>query len=386
MCRLRSRRLIRARRLGLLACLALTLPFGSADADPPTQTDVFVSGKDGYHTFRIPAIVVSKRGTLLAFCEGRKNSRSDTGDIDLVLRRSFDGGGTWQPLQIVADFGPDTIGNPCPVVDRPTGTIWLPLTKNLGHETQKQIEEGKSQENRTVWLTKSEDDGATWSRPVEITRSVRAPTWTWYATGPGCGIQLASGRLVIPCDFRERGTKILGSHVVYSDDDGGTWKLGGTVAPACNECQIVERADGSLMLNMRSYHGKNRRAVSLSSDGGLTWSAPKLDETLIEPVCQASLIRLTLEKTHSKNRLLFANPAGTKREKMTVRLSYDEGATWPVARELYAGPSAYSALALLPDMSISCLYERGRKSAYETITFARFSLEWLTDGQDRLRQ
>src|SRR5262249_37080255 len=193
------------------------------------QADVFVSGKDGYHTFRIPTVIVTPKGVVLAFCEGRKNSRSDTGDIDLVLKRSLDGGATWQKLQVVVDDGPDTVGNPCPVVERATGTVWLTLTKNLGHENEKLIRDGKSKVGRTVWVLKSTDDGATWSRPVEITASVRDPQWTWYATGPGCGIQLRSGRLVIPCDHTTRDSRLMRSHVIYSDDRGVTWKLGGVL-------------------------------------------------------------------------------------------------------------------------------------------------------------
>src|SRR5262249_28359830 len=138
-------------------------------------------------------------------------------------------------------------------------------------------------------------------------------------------------------------------------------------------------------INMRSYHGKNRRAVATSGDGGRTWSEVTLDEALIEPVCQASLLRYTLAKDGGKDRLLFANPASTKREKLTVRLSYDEGKTWPVAKVLHAGPAAYSALAVLPDRAVGCLYEQGGKSPYEKVTFARFTVEWLTDGKDRLK-
>jgi sialidase-1 len=375
------------RTVSWVACLAL-LAFGgpSLRAGQPKEVDVFVAGTEGYHTFRIPSLLVTPKGTVLAFCEGRKNSRSDTGDIDLVLRRSLDGGKSWQKMQIVADFGPHTVGNPCPVFDRDTGTVWLLLTKNRGDEDEKLIRDGKSKEPRTVWVTKSTDEGATWAKPFEISSTVSDPKWTWYATGPGCGIQLRSGRLVIPCDHNELGTRTRRSHVIYSDDRGATWKVGGVLGPETNECQVIEREDGALLLNMRSYHGKHRRAVATSKDGGLTWSDVTLDDALIEPVCQASLIRFTDTKQHGKNRVLFANPASTKREMMTVRLSYDDGRTWPVSKLLYEGLSAYSALAVLPDMTVGCLYERGAKSAYERITFARFDLEWLTDGKDRLKR
>ncbi len=343
-------------------------------AEPPIKVPVFTSGIEGYHTFRIPSLIVTKKGMLLAFCEGRKNSTSDTGDIDLLLKRSSDGGKSWQPIQVVWDDGPNTCGNPCPVVERDTGTIWLLLTQNLGKDTEAKIVDGTSEGTRTVWVSKSTDDGATWSKPVEITKDVKAKDWTWFATGPGIGIQLKSGRLVIPCDNKVAGTKARQSHIIYSDDKGATWKLGGVVGPNCNECQIVERADGSLLLNMRSYQANNRRLIATSDDGGLTWSKPAEDPVLIEPVCQASLFAYPGKKGH----LLFSNPASTKREKLTVRLSNDDGKTWPVAKELHAGPAAYSCLAVLPDGLITCLYECGEKRAYETITLARFSVDWLT--------
>jgi sialidase-1 len=356
---------------GLLACI-LVAPCGRAAE--PVQSPVFVSGEGGYHTYRIPSLLVSPRGTLLAFCEGRKKGRGDTGDIDLLLKRSLDGGKTWQPVQVVWDDAGHTCGNPCPVIDRASSTIWLLLTHNFGEDTEAQIIEGKSKGTRTVWVTQSTDDGATWPKPLEITQDVKKRDWTWYATGPGVGIQTRSGRLVIPCDNKVAGTKARQSHVIFSDDSGKSWKLGGVVGPGCNESQVVELADGSLMLNMRSYQGNNRRLVAISKDNGLTFAKPVEDAALIEPVCQASLLR----SPGAKGGLLFSNPASTKREKMTVRLSRDEGKTWRIAKVLHEGPAAYSCLAVLADGSIACLYERGQKHPYETITLARFSLPWLT--------
>jgi sialidase-1 len=346
----------------------------SQNAPELKQSDVFTSGTEGYHTFRIPALVVSPKGTLLAFCEGRKIGRGDHGDIDLVLKRSTDGGQSWQEMQIVYEEGGEekiTIGNPCPVVDADTGTIWLPFTRD----------------NDDVLVTSSDDDGVTWSKPRVITSSVKGDDWDWYATGPGNGIQLTrgehKGRLVIPCDHRvkEKGewNQAGRSHVFYSDDHGRTWQLGGATDWAMNECAVVELADGRLMLNMRSYRGKKRRGVAISDDGGDTWSEVSDDATLVEPVCQASLIRYTWPDGDGKNLLLFSNPASeSARVRLTVRASRDDGATWPVSRLLYEGSSAYSSMAVLGDGQIGVLYER---DDYGRISLARFGLDWLTqDG------
>ncbi len=374
--------------LGLILLAGNLLANGSTVTktwEDPEKVIVFESGEGGYHTYRIPALIVTKKGTLLAFCEGRKNGRGDSGEINTLLRRSFDGGRTWGPMQKVAVDGPNTFGNPCPVVDRDTGTIWLPLTHNIGEDHESEIKMGTGKGTRTVWICKSTDDGATWTTPVEITASTKKKNWAWYATGPGVGIQLKSGRLVIPCDYALLGTRDYGSHVIYSDDKGETWKIGGEVFPQCNECQVVELEDGSLMLNMRSYRGQYCRSVAISKDQGLTFSEGKPDETLVEPVCQGSFIRYTEKKTHGKNRLLFSNPASIRRNMMTVRMSYDEGKTWPVMKLLDPRFGAYSCLTVLPDMDIGLLYECGPKDAYETITFARFGLDWLTDGNDKLK-
>ncbi|MBN1909094.1 MAG: exo-alpha-sialidase, partial [Pirellulales bacterium] len=206
------------------------------------------------------------------------------------------------------------------------------------------------------------------------------PDWTWYATGPGAGIQLRNSRLIIPCDHRGPDKDGYYSHVIYSDDAGKTWQIGGTARPAVNECEAVELADGRLMLNMRNYDRQHHtRAVATSDDGGLSWSDVTHDPALIEPICQASIRRYSLASGgRGQNQILFSNPASTTdRERMTVRLSLDEARTWPVARVLHPGPSAYSCLAVLPNGRILCLYECGKKFRYETLTLADFDLAWL---------
>jgi sialidase-1 len=355
----------------ILAMLLLAFSVSAAQGQEITQTPVFVAGQNGYHTYRIPSVIVTAKGTLLAFCEGRKLGRADSGDIDLVLRRSLDGGRTWGDQHIVWDDGPNTCGNPCPVVDRVTGTIWLLMTHNLGHDTEKEIVSGTSQGSRTVWISHSVDDGVTWSKPLEITRDVKKPDWTWYATGPGVGIQMIAGakagRLLVPCDNVVAHSRVSQSHVIVSDDHGKSWQLGGVVGPGCDEAAVVELNQGRLMLNMRSTGTVHRRRVATSDDGGITWTAPAEERILVEPPCQASLIRSPAPRCL----LLFSNPASTKREKLTLRLSPDEGRIWTDGLVLHAGPSAYSCLAVLPDGSIGCLYERGNRRPYETITFAK---------------
>jgi sialidase-1 len=359
-----------------LLLLAFTLATAAMPADL-IQSDLFQSGQGGYFSYRIPALIATKKGTLLAFCEGRRQSGADSGDIDLLWRRSFDNGKTWSPVKVLADLGADTIGNPAPVVEQATGAILLLLTRNPGAVTQKQIMDSSAAGTRTVWITRSTDDGASWTPPEDITASVKRPDWTWYATGPGNGIELRTGRLVIPCDHILAGSQARHSHVIYSDDRGKTWRIGGIAGEKTNESAVAELRDGSLLLNMRSYQGRNRRDIAYSRDGGLSWSDPAPDAALIEPTSQASLIRAVRAGKRSDGRLLFSNPADTKRAHMTVRLSMDDGKTWPVEKLIHAGPAAYSSLAVLRDGTVGLLYERGAKSTYERITFAHFSLDWL---------
>ena len=347
-----------------------TLAFAQTDvltAPRLTQQTLFESGTLDYHTFRIPSLVVSTRGTVLALAEARKNDASDLGNVDLALRRSLDGGLTWQEPKIIGDDGDHTIGNPCPVVDRRTGVIWLPYCRD----------------NRQVWVTKSTDDGQTWAPPVEITAQVVDPAWHWVGTGPGHGIQLADGRLVIPCwaDATPQLGEAQLSFVFYSDDGGQTWHRGGALdRDASDECEVVERVDGVLYLNARSRRGKQQRAVATSHDRGQTWSPVSYDARLPELSCQGSLARFSTARDQDRNRLLLATPASqTARAELTLRLSTNEGYDWPVSRVVEPGMAGYSDLAVTLDGTILLLYE---SHDYTRLTLARCNLEWLTEGRD----
>ena len=340
--------------------------------------DIYQSGQ-GAHTYRIPALIVSNAGTLLAFVEARRSGSGDTGDIDLVVRRSTDGGDSWGEIITVWDDGINTCGNPAPVVDQKTGRIWLPMTWNHGSDHERDIISGTSHEPRRPYITYSDDDGQTWSQARELPE-LRQPHWGWYATGPGNAIQMTegkfAGRIVVPAnhsDTQSDKDHYYRSHVFYSDDGGMSWNLGGTAGPATNESTVVELSDGSLLLNMRSYAGVHRRAVSISTDGGESWSTPVLDEGLIEPVCQASMVRDDRSKPPSKNgRLLFANPASTKRERLTLRVSSDGGMSWDKEILVYPGSAAYSSIAVLPDDRIGILFER---DGYQRVSLKRLPID-----------
>lgn len=346
------------------------------------QFDLWRSGSDGYHTYRIPALAVTNDNTILAFCEGRKLHRRDFGDIALLVKRSTDGGATWSRQSIVWDDRGNTSGNPAPVVDRDSGAIHLLMTWNRGDDHERDIIDGSGKDTRRVYVTSSVDDGLTWSGPEEITSDVKPSDWTWYATGPGHGIQMRksqhSGRLVIPCDHIEAGSKDYYSHIIYSDDNGASWHLGGRAPhPEVNECQVVEIRAGCLLLNMRSYSpGARARQVAFSADGGLSWTDQRTDPALIEPICQASIIAYPDDKRAAIPTLLFANPASiSERVNMTLRGSSDNGVTWPRQIVLHTGPSAYSDLAVAPDGRILCLYEGGEQDPYEFLRLAFVELD-----------
>lgn len=296
-----------------------------AHVNAQSKLPLFKSGDGGYKCFRIPAIITTSKGTLIALAEGRWGGCSDTGDIDMVMKRSFDGGKTWTDLTVIWNDANNTCGNPTIVEDRKNNRIIVLSTWNLGSDHENQIIAGTSKDTRRIFTLTSDNEGETWSAARDITADVKLSSWTWYATGPCNGIQMESGkykgRIVIPCDHIEKDSKKYFSHSIHTDDGGQTWHLGGTTpTDMVNECTVAELPKGKLMLNMRNYNEIRVRRFSTSKDGGMTWSALKSDTTLIEPVCQASLIAF---KHGKKRALAFSNPANQKsRTNMTVRISY----------------------------------------------------------------
>jgi sialidase-1 len=343
--------------------------------DKPAQNKtismpVWQNSDPGYDNFRIPSIIVSQKGTVLIFAEGRAGG--DESDIDLLLRRSSDNGETWGEQQIVWEDGGNTCGNPCPVIDQNTGRIILFMTWNLGDEDGGDIVASIGKDTRRPYMCYSDDDGLTWSKPIDMTATCKNPDWGWYATGPGVAIQLKSekykNRLVIPANYSyttnneeekvTRGGYGYGCHVLLSDNGGNSWRMSEDITPGCNESQVVELSDGTLMMNMRSYNNLGCRAVSYSHDGGETWSEIEHALQLVEPVCQASIIEYG--QYNGKKMYLFSNPAAVEsRCCMTIKASFDECQTWSNAKLIFDNKAQYSCLTVLPDGNIGLLYEVG---------------------------
>ncbi|HOX24607.1 MAG TPA: sialidase family protein [Candidatus Krumholzibacteria bacterium] len=381
-----------AARRGQLVPVLVGLLLGGCQADripapapgALVEQTLFTSGEGGYDTYRIPALLTTQAGTALAFSEGRRNSRRDHGDIDILLRRSTDGGRTWSPPQVVVDLGPDTCGNPTAVEDRETGTVWLAFCWNLADDEENLVIRGDSRDTRRAFVTASADEGVNWSPPREITEGVKSAEMRWYATGPGIGIQIRHGpdrgRLVVPGDHSYpasdgdlRGARAaFGAHAIVSDDHGASWRLEGVIRPGVGEPQVAELADppGRLLANLRSYAGRSRRAQATSDDGGASWTAPRDQRRLVEPVCQASLLRYSWPGEPTGDLLVFSNPASRRRENLVLRASADGGASWPRALVIHSGAAAYSCLARFPDGRIGCLYEGGDTDPYERIVLA----------------
>ncbi len=374
----------------------LLLASAAFTAEPALEKNaVFPAGMNGIARYRIPGIVVTPKGTVLAYCEARKNNSSDWGEIEVHLRRSTDGGRTWQPAQHIAhrtgriEGNPhkkeagaheQTVNNPAAIVDRDTGAIEFLYCVNYAR----------------CFSMRSTDDGLTWSAPVEITATFepfrKHYDWKVIATGPGHGIQLKSGRLVVPVwlAFGQTGDhKPSAAATIHSDDHGQTWQAGDLAVPTtpefhdASETILAELSDGRVLLVARSVSPANRKIVTTSPDGATGWTPLAFHDELWEPICMAGLVSHPAQP----GTLIFSNPhtlgldkegkeipAGRgKRENLVIKLSRDDGRTWPVSRVLDPGKAAYSDLAVLPDGVILCLYE-----AEQDITCARFSMDWLT--------
>lgn len=386
------------------------------------KLDLFTAGTGGYTHYRIPGLVVTASGSLIAYCEGRHDARGDWGDIDVLLRRSTDGGRTWASQQLLVDIQEEIVNpvsaahdiagsgsaanNPLAIADRRTGAVHFLYCAEYAR----------------CYYMRSEDDGRTFSKPTDITAAFEGYReeypWAVIATGPGHGIQLRGGRLLVPIwmSTGEGGHAHRPSAVstIYSDDHGETWHRGEIIAahgvlypseaggrPSVaaivnpSETGAVELSDGRVMVNIRSESPERRRAVAVSADGISGWSAPAFDAELYEPVCMGSIESLAPAGL-GRGRILFANPdsrhvpprygvTSGSRENLTVRLSHDDGTTWAAARVLDPGASGYSDLAVGPDGSIYCFYERGRvanegASTTAHLTLARFGVDWLTES------
>lgn len=338
--------------------------------------DVYRAGKDGYPNVRIPALAVSVKGTLLAFAEGRQGG--DHSENDIILKRSMDNGKTWGAVQVVAEKGGDSLNDPCAVVLRESGRIFLMFqrypqgyhSRKMNHTERAELGYGGPRNTQT-FLTRSDDDGVTWSELEDITRSVRMDDAIAVGS-PGIGIELAHGdhrgRILMPLYE----TLPLGKDDRYwrncaaiSDDGGTTWRVGERVPHEgldgyANECQLVELPDGAILLNARNQDGALWRKSAVSTDGGETWQPMREDPDVVSPPCMGSIVAYGRGQGRLPLLFLSAPHSEDSRENGTIFVSSDGGETWPHTYCVYPGSFAYSCLAVLPDGKIGCLFERDR--------------------------
>lgn len=372
----------------LIALLLCTM--ATTISAKPVYTDVFVSGEEGYHTYRIPAITTTHAGTVLAFAEGRA-TRGDHAKNDIVLKRSEDGGRTWAPIQIVAEDGRNSLNNPCVLALRGSDRVLLMFQHYPARSGgERGVDPGVKGKNicRNI-LMYSDDQGKTWSEWEDITAQSKRPTHvTSIASGPGNGIQLRhgphAGRIIFP--FNQGPFKDWRVYAVYSDEEGKTWSYG-DIAPnegkgLGNEVLMAELSDGRVRLNSRSYEGNRLRKTAVSKDGGATWS-PLVDvPELTEPQCNSGFFRFSDTADNEKNALIYSGPISQKsRMDGYLHASYDDGETWTARREIEPGRFAYSALTRLPNGTIGCLYETGIKDSSERIVLVECTLDWLEQGK-----
>ena len=369
------------------------------------RTVLHAEDQDGVHIYRIPGLVTTNAGTLIASFDlrydGAAGSAPDLpGNLDIGIRRSTDGGMTWAPMQLIMDYDKNVSGSsgngiadPTLVVDKVTGRIWCAALWSFGNRGWANSGPGLTPaETGQFLLNHSDDDGVTWSAPVSITSQVKTPAWRLYFQGPGKGICLRDGTLVFPSQFKD-GSNVAFSNMIYSKDRGVTWQstppANPSGSPHTNEAQIVELDDGNLLISMKNFNANKQRLWCIYSWNHATqtidqgsWGTPWYSQN--DPTVQGSVERYrSVRDGHPYSALLFANPdSASSRSNMSVRISLDEGITWPYKRMLDTRPAAYSCMTILPDGEIGLLYETGTTSSISDLVFARFPIEWITGTTD----
>ena len=366
----------------ILWTLTFLLTFGAAAWGEPCVSDpvtVRSPGDDDTPIFRIPGLATTKAGTLVAVFDLRRDNADDLPEnIDVGSSRSVDGGKTWEPTRIVFDFHGDNeklegVGDPSILVDEKTGRVWAAA---LWAHCGKSIAQSKpgliDGESGRLVLAYSDDDGKTWSEPRDITPQFldTGKTWRTLFQGPGAGITMKDGTLVFPAQFWD--SKNVGySTIISSRDSGETWTAGSGARAKTSEAQVVELADGSLMLNMRNENRDKFRAVSITNDLGKTWSEHKTNlKSLPEPVCQASILRVASKADgDTADVLAFCNPkSNVERRDMTIQFSVDDGMTWTRSALIDPAPCwGYSSMAMVDPETIGVLYETKGGLLFRTV-------------------
>ncbi|MCW9708821.1 sialidase family protein [Fodinibius salsisoli] len=341
-------------------------------------------GEGGVHTYRIPGLVTTNEGTLIAAYDIRHEGSADLqGDIDVGINRSTDGGKSWEQMQVIMDMDEwgglpedqNGVGDPSILVDEQTGTIWVAALWTHGMPGGRAWDSSgpglEPAETGQFVVVKSEDDGRTWSEPMNITKQIKRPEWRLLLQGPGKGITMGNGTLVFPAQFRAADGKPY-STIIYSEDHGASWEIGTGAKSNTTEAQVVELSDGSLMLNMRDNRGGSR-SVYTTEDLGQTWQKhPTSRSALQEPVCQASLIQFPSPDSSRAHWLLFSNPNSTEeRKNMTIKLSTDDGNSWKSEHQLLLNEDrgfGYSCLTPVDDQTVGILYEGVRELYFQKVT------------------